>query len=266
MVSKFTFIALTLLSSLKAYGQELECDKTGLAIMQEMEQAQQVKYEYELQELNLKDLKSGTEEKRQMQRFARDLEDQKRTLISFMAPTDIRGTALLSWENQEREDDQWLYLPALKRTQRIASSGKKNYFLGTDFTYADLESETLEDYNYNCEAIFKCGRNECYRIQALPKTPQIQAKTDYSKRVFFVRKDNLTNLKIDYYGNGEEVMKTLANTQWKQHGTLWRPDKSVMTRHGIHETTVQVGERKLNEVIDEMTFTERFLLNSMHMR
>jgi hypothetical protein len=261
------FLSLILVfSSSILHAQTKACDKTGLQVMQEMEKAQFVNFEYELQELTLKDLRSSTEETRQMQRFSRDADDQKRTLISFMSPTEIRGTALLSWENKTREDDQWLYLPALRRTQRIASSGKKNYFLGTDFTFADLESETLEEYNYECEHIFRCGRNECYRIIAKPKTPQIQAKTDYQQRIFTIRSDNLTTLRIEFFDNRGELLKTLNNSNWKQHGTLWRPDRSVMTRHGVHETTVNVGERKLGEVIDEMTFTERFLTNGMHMR
>jgi outer membrane lipoprotein-sorting protein len=264
MRSLFICLALALVSS--SYAQEKACDKTGLVVMQEMEKAQMINYEFELQELTLKDLRTNNEEKRQLQRFSRDTEQQKKALISFLSPTDIRGTALLSWENKTREDDQWLYLPALKRTQRIASSGKKNYFLGTDFTFADLESETLEEYNYECENLFRCGRNECYRIIATPKTPQIQAKTDYSKRIITVRSDNLTTLRIEYYDNRNELLKTLNNSNWKQHGSIWRPDRSVMTRHGVHETTMMVGERKVGEVIDDITFTERFLLNGMHMR
>lgn len=259
-------LSLACLSSLPSFAQTKECQKPGLEIMQEMEKSQSTNFEYELQELTLQDLKSKSEEKRQMQRFSRDQENQKRTLISFMAPVDIRGTALLNWENESREDDQWLYLPALKRTQRIASSGKKNYFLGTDFTFADLESETLSEYNYTCESIFKCGRNECYKIIALPKTPEIQTKTDYSKRILTIRQDNLTNLRIEFFDNREQLLKTLNNTNWKQHGSVWRPDKSVMTRHDVHETTIMVGERKIGEPIDDVTFTERFLLNGMHLR
>jgi hypothetical protein len=258
------FLASLALSHINA--QEKACDKTGLVVMQEMEKAQMVNYEFELQELTLKDLKTNNEEKRQLQRFSRDTDQQKKALISFLSPTDIRGTALLSWENNAREDDQWLYLPALKRTQRIASSGKKNYFLGTDFTFADLESETVEDYNYECQTLFRCGRNECYRILATPKTPQIQAKTDYSRRIITVRSDNLTTLRIEYFDNRNELLKTLNNSNWKQHGSIWRPDRSIMTRHGVHETTMMVGERKVGELIDEITFTERFLLNGMHMR
>ena len=89
--------------------------------------------------------KNGDQKKRSVRRTTRTGPDGlSRTLVRFLAPRDVERTGVLTWENANGVDDQWMYLPAMKKVKRIASSGKKNRFMGTDFAYEDLRPESTE--------------------------------------------------------------------------------------------------------------------------
>ena len=75
----------------------------------------------------------------------------------------------MTWQQQSREDDQWLYMPALgEKLKRIAGGGKKNYFMGTDFSYEDLRNEKLDDHTYHLIKEETLEGKNCYLIEALP--------------------------------------------------------------------------------------------------
>ena len=186
---------------------------------------------------------------------------------AFTHPRDIKGTALLSWEQKDREDDQWMYLPDLKKMQRIAGSNKKKYFMGTDFTFVDLESEQIEDYDYKCLQLKKCAKAVCYEIEATPKDKKIQRNTGYKRRVLLIRKSPLITLRVKFFDQRDTLIKTLTNSSWKKYpnGVL-RNNKSVMDRHNFHKTIIEVQDRSVNTKIDDATFTERFVTKGMHVR
>ncbi len=261
-------VIVTIISLLFSLSINAQCKKTGQEIMEKQEDRQKVDYELLVQSVILEDLKTKVKENRSLRRHSMSKgEGKEKTLTTFLEPNDIKGTALLNWKNKGRSDDQWLYLPALRKMQRIASSGKRKYFMGTDFTYSDLEGENLSNYNYNCVKEQKCGKKTCWVIEAIPKDKDKVNETGYSKRILEVRKKRYITEKIDYYDKKGQMLKTLVNSKWKKFGkNLWRPQKSVMTRHGFHETTMETKDRVVNKAIDDVTFTERFITKGMHTR
>jgi len=244
-----------------------KCSKAGSEIMRLQEKYHRTNSEHEIQKIKLSDIKSGAKESRDMERFKKtDAEDLTKSLVVFKSPTNIKGTALLSHEQADRGDDQWLYVPELRKTQRIAPSGKKNYFMGTDFTFADMENENLNQNEYTCEKEGKCGGSTCFIIEAKPKSPTIARSTGYSKRKLWVRTDNYTTLRVKYYDRKEAELKTLTNSRWKKYGkTAWRPQLSVMERSGLHKTEIETIERKVDTPVQDLYFQERYLLKGMHL-
>jgi len=263
-----TVVSLVITSLIFSFSVNAKCKKSGQSIMEKQEERQKVDFELLVQKVTLEDLKNNVKEARKLRRHSMDKGDGKqKTLTTFLEPNDIKGTALLNWKNKGRSDDQWLYLPALRKMQRIASSGKRKYFMGTDFTYSDLEGENLSNYNYNCIEEKKCGKKKCWLIEAIPKDKDKINETGYSKRVLEVRKKRYTTVKVEYYDKKGKLLKTLVNSKWKKFAKkLWRPQKSVMTRHGFHETTMEATDRSVNKAIDDVTFTERFITKGMHTR
>jgi len=171
-------------------------------------------------------------------------------------------------QHKAQDDDQWLYLPARGRLKRIAKGGKKNYFMGTDFTYEDMEKEELDDYKYKLLEEEEIQGRLCYVVEAVPANERIKRDSGYSKRIMWITKDNFLSLKIEFYDRREKLIKTQTTSAWKNiQGTIWRPEKMLMDNHKAqHKTSVTVMRTDLNQNIADQTFTQRFILKDRHIR
>lgn len=245
-----------------------QCDKNGAEIMKAQEKAQSANSEEESQEIVILDVTSNKKESRQVKRFSTK-KDSKNTksVLYFNEPATIKGAGLLSWK-ENGEDNQWLYVPELKKLQRIASGSRKNYFMGTDFTYADLEGENLDKNKYTCTSVVGCQKNKskCYIIEAKPLDDAEARNIGYSKRMLLVDTKDLITLKIVFFDLRGQKLKTAEYANWAQVGKLWRPNLAIMDRHGVQKTFIKVNSRKLNKPIDDIVFAKRYLEKEMHIK
>ncbi len=245
-------------------------DLTGRQVMEKQEELHKAQSEYGEEVMLLVDVKSGAKEKRDVKRYAKDVgNDLNRALLVFLKPADIKGTALLTHENPEA-DDQWLYMPAVKKMQRIAQGSKKSYFMGTDFTYEDMEPEDIDNYEYTIkkeEAVDHVKpAKDCYVIEAVPANKEKKKATSYSKRLIWVDKENFTTLKVEFYDRRKRLLKTQKSFEFENlTGTVYRPKKTIMDNHKKkHKTLNMVKKRVLNEPIEDSVFTERFIMSGKH--
>jgi outer membrane lipoprotein-sorting protein len=247
---------------------QAKCDKEGADIMKAQEEAQSAKTEEESQQIVILDVTSNKKEERQLKRFS-SKKDSKNTksVLYFNEPATIKGAGLLSWK-ESGEENQWLYVPELKKLQRIASGSRKNYFMGTDFTYADLEGENLDKNKYTCTGEVSCqkDKSKCYVIEAKPINEAEARNIGYSKRMLLVDKKDLINLKIVFYDLRGKKLKTADYANWTQIGKLWRPNLAIMDRHDVQKTFIKVGKRQLNRPIDDIVFAKRYLQKEMHIK
>jgi hypothetical protein len=180
--------------------------------------------------------------------------DDDMNMLRFLAPPTIRGTAVLTLEQTGRADDQWLYLPALRKTKRIASTQRTQRFAGTDFTYEDLRSENFPAWNYRTLDDAKVGDADCYVVEATPKDPE---ESGYSRRLLSVEKARFLVLKVEFYDKQQHLSKTLQNRDWEQVQGLWRARQSMMEDHLRRTKTIwRVTERQINPGLPDNTFTE----------
>ncbi len=240
---------------------------TGRQIMEKQKDLHKVSSEFEFQKMVLVD-KTGSKETRDVRRYIKENEvDVFRSLIVFLQPSDIKGTALLNWQHKDRADDQWLYLPAQGKMQRIAKGGGRNYFMGTDFTYEDMQSEEFDDYKYTLlkEEPY-ADEGTCYVVEAIPANKEKERESGYSKRIMWLRKDIFLTVKIDFYDRRKKLIKTQTNSAIENvKGTIWRAKKALMDNHKAkHKTAIMVVKREVNEEIPDKTFTERFILKGEH--
>jgi len=122
--------------------------------------------------------------------------------IRFIEPKDVRGVTVLQHKNKDSEDDLYLYLPAFKRTRRIAAADKDGQFMGTDFTYGDMEQREIEEAKYEMKPDAEIDGVRCYAIVAIPHD-----QSQYSKLELFVRKDNFLAQQIKYYDRKGKFLK-----------------------------------------------------------
>ncbi len=135
--------------------------------------------------------------------------NETKMLMFFVKPADVKGTSFLIIEHKERDDDRYLYIPALRRIKRILASGKGGSFMASDFSYYDIGKPKLEDFKYTLLGEEKVNGVDCYVIECLPSNPQIEKDTGYSKIVRWVRKDNYMIVKSDYYSRDWKKFKIL---------------------------------------------------------
>ncbi len=160
--------------------------------------------------------------------------DGDQTLTIFDAPRDIAGTALLSYTHALQADDQWLYLPALKRVKRIASANKSGPFVGSEFAYEDLTSSELAKYRYRWLRDETLDQRTTY---VLEETPAYEY-SGYTRRVVWIDKDMLQPLKVEFYDRKDALLKTLTLTDFHQYlEHYWRPSTMSMVNHQTGKRT-----------------------------
>lgn len=204
----------------------------------------------------------GYERTRQVVLYAKtDAEGNDKSLLRFMSPADVRGVGLLSIDTGEREN-QWLYLPALQRVRRISSSQKSDSFMGTDFSYEDLESRELDDYSYTLTGEKELDGLECYRIQATPVERLKEAGTAYGRLEMWLEREHFLTVRIDFHDPKGVLLKTMGMDDIRRiEGTeKWRGFLIEMrdVRTG-HRTELRYNSMWLNTGLDDELFTERTL-------
>ncbi|MBW2650303.1 MAG: outer membrane lipoprotein-sorting protein [Deltaproteobacteria bacterium] len=261
-------IILWLIVPLVAQAAEM----TGREVMEKQKELHKVQSEIGDEIMLLVD-KDGSKEKRLIKRYSKETgDDIHRYLIVFLDPADIRGTALLTWEQKERDNDQWLYLPAQKKMQRIAKGSKKNYFMGTDFTYEDMEPEDIDNFTYTILRSEKLNQDkkdsDCYVIESVPANKEKKRESGYSKRIMWIEKEHLYTLKAEFYDRRGRLQKIQTNHALENvSGTVWRAKKTLMNHLGRkHKTLTGITSRKINTPVENSVFTERFILSGKHTR
>ena len=149
----------------------------------------------------------------------------EKSLLKILKPADLSGTNLLSWSHRDKSDDQWIYLPALKKTRRIAGSGKTGRFLGSEFTFEDLLPIPIEKYRYRYLSEGTCDGTLCDLVEATP----LFSDSGYSKIIIHVRRDNQQNNQIDFFDK-KGILKKEAHFSdiRKVNGRFYRSYKVVM--------------------------------------
>jgi outer membrane lipoprotein-sorting protein len=153
------------------------------------------------------------------------------SLLVFNWPGDIRDTALLTHEHRTSSDDQWIFLPAERRTKRIAGTGRSGSFVGSEFTYGDMVEQTLEKFSYKWLSEESC----CNVVERIPKGED----SGYSRERVWYNKSNNTISKIEYYNLGGSLLKTMTATGYQKFKErFWRPSTVTMLNHLTGKETI----------------------------
>ncbi|MDE0884716.1 MAG: outer membrane lipoprotein-sorting protein [Myxococcota bacterium] len=208
--------------------------------------------------------KRGNERIRSMRSFARDQGDDDLSLIFFLSPADVKNTGFLNhdYDDADHDDDQWLYLPALKKTKRIAGGDKSGSFMGSDFSYADMSSPPLDRYTYTLMKETEVDGIPVWQVEAVPNAKQSK-QTGYTKSIHFVRKDNYVVIRSVSWLKKGKRLKYMTVDKLEQIDGIWVPTQITMsTRKGkktLHKTRLQVSNVMFNQPLADDTFTVRRL-------
>ena len=179
----------------------------------------------------------GQESRREIRiRNLEVINDGDKSLTIFDSPKDVKGTAFLNYTHKMGDDDQWLYLPALKRVKRISSRNKSGSFMGSEFSYEDISSQEIEKYTYKWlrDEIF--NGMECFVVERYPVDNK---NSGYSRQVSWIDKLEYRTWKVQYYDRKNEHLKTLVMSNYQQYeNKFWRALEMHMTNHQTGKSTL----------------------------
>ena len=160
--------------------------------------------------------------------------DGDKSLTIFDTPRDVKGTAFLSFTHALKPDDQWLYLPALKRVKRISSSNKSGPFMGSEFAYEDLTSQEVEKYTYTWLRDEVLDGTETMVVERKPAYKQ----SGYTRQVVWIDAKMWQPIKVEFYDRKDSLLKTLRSTKFTQYlDQFWRPAMMTMINHQSGKNT-----------------------------
>ena len=181
--------------------------------------------------------KAGKESRRTLSIATLEVPDEQvgdKSLIVFNSPADIDGTALLSHAKILDPDDQWLFLPALKRVKRISSVNKSGPFVGSEFAFEDFTALELNKFTYNYIRQEACGDLQCDVVERYPRYEH----SGYTKQVTWVDRRDFQVRKVEFYDRRGDLLKTLAFADYRQYeGQYWRAQTMSMVNHKTGKST-----------------------------
>jgi outer membrane lipoprotein-sorting protein len=163
-----------------------------------------------------------------------DASDGDWSLMTFDKPRDIQGTALLTYSHVKEADEQWLYLPTVKRVKRISSTNKSGPFVGSEFAFEDFSTQQVAKFAYKWLKDEPCGDRTCHVVE---RTPQYE-DSGYTREIVWIDSTDYQFRKIDYYDRKDTLLKTLTCLNFKLYeNKFWRPQELDMVNHETGKTT-----------------------------
>jgi len=203
---------------------------------------------------------------RRITTFSKDKGPDTMHLMFFLSPADVKDTAFLTidYNDPERDDDQWLYLPAMRKTKRIATSDKSGSFMGSDMNYSDTTDRELDDFDYH---FYEKGREQVFdgiktwAIWAIPRSKNVVEEIGYEKELLFVRQDNDVVIRsIHWVENSPDLKYMMVNQLEKIDGIWVATDFQITRKKGsqiTHKTNLKFKKVRFNRHLDDSLFSLR---------
>ncbi|MGD9157122.1 MAG: outer membrane lipoprotein-sorting protein [Desulfobacteraceae bacterium] len=197
--------------------------------------------------------KRGRKRIREVKSFSKDFGKDTKSVMVFEKPADVKGTAFLAWEYDDpaREDDKWLYMPAMKKVRRISGASKNEYFMGSDFTYDDMGDRNVEEDTHTLLGEEEINEQACWKIESVP----IDKDDMYTRKVVWVLKSAYLAVKAEYYDK-DGLIKTFRAVDFREQDGFWTVFRSEMDNVSrSHKTILEMDAMKYNTGIKDSLFT-----------
>ena len=205
--------------------------------------------------------KSGKKRVRKIKQFTKDFGKVEKSIMFFQSPADVKNTSFMNWSyDSDKSDDQWIYLPALKKTKRLSSDSKSDYFMGSDFTYDDLGDRKLDADTHKLLREETVNGIKCYVVESVSKDEDYM----YSKTTTWINKTNFVGVKKEFYDEDEDLLKILSIKSTKKISGFWVITQSEMKNvQKNHKTNMSLSNIVINSGVSDSKFTERMMTRGL---
>src|SRR3712207_2016566 len=246
----FTLLLIAMLAVCSAQAAGL----SGRDIMQKVKNRSDGDTRYATIEMTLIQ-KSGHKRVRKLESWAMDVGKDTKKIMFFTYPGDVKGTGFLTWDydNSAKTDDKWLYLPAMKKTRRISGkSSKTDYFMGSDFTYNDMSTRSVDEEQHKLLREETLGGHKCWVMQSVPNDKD----EIYARRVTWIRQDCLMAVKDEYYDKLNKLHRRLTISNIEKVQGFWTMHLMQMENVQTgHKTVIRMGNQRFNVKVSPNLFT-----------
>ena len=205
--------------------------------------------------------KRGHVRTREITTYRRNLGSDRQSLVRFVEPRSLQGTAFLTFDYPEDEDDQWLYLPAARKSRRISAADRGRYFMGTDLTYEDIKNENrinAADYRFETVGVEDVAGRSCWRIGATPHSDALARSLGYGRLELFVDREDFVVRRFDSWDTGGNPLKQVRFDDFREVDGILTPHSIEVENHKSgHRTQLQSQEVRYRTDLDEQIFNPR---------
>ncbi len=208
---------------------------------------------------------NDNERKRTIKLFSKDKGRDTWRMQFFLAPADVKDTGFLTYDyyGGDQDDDQWLYLPDLRKTKRIASSDKSSSFMGSDFSYADMTRRVLDEWDYKLLKEDLVDGQKVWLIETLPVSKAVEDRYGYKKSIVYVRQDNFMVIRAIHVLKSGNKVKYMEVKKIDQIDGIWVAVetwmKTTRNKRTLHRTILTMDDIKYNQDLDKSIFSVRQL-------
>ena len=175
----------------------------------------------------------------------------------FTKPPDVNRTVFMVWKHINRDDDRWLYLPAIDLVKRISANDKRSSFVGSDFTYEDVSGRHLDDDEHTLVREENMGGKATYVIKSTPKD---KGEVEFSYRLIWADKETYLPLRIEFYNQRGEIYKEMTTDKIESiEGTPTVTKATMKDIKGGHYTEIEFKKVDYNVGLKKELFAERYL-------
>ena len=190
---------------------------------------------------------------------------EKKTILFFQSPANVRDTGFLTFDygDTNKDDDQWLYLPAARKVRRISATDRGDWFVGTDFTYEDMKKETkisAEDFTFKMLGVQDADGHRCYKVEATPVDTATAKELGYARGVSWFDAEIWVSRRTEYFDAGGKPLRTVLTQDIEQIDSIWTAMRITATNHRTgHVTEFQFSDVDYKTPVDDGMFTEQAL-------
>ena len=209
--------------------------------------------------------KGGAERTRETVSWRKWYGAEKKTIIFFLNPANVRDTGFLTFDYGEagKDDDQWLYLPAARKVRRISATDRGDFFVGTDFTYEDMKKETkisTEDFTFKVLGAEDADGHRCYKVEATPVNAATAKELGYARGVSWFDAEVWVARRTEYFDAEGKRLRTVLTQDIERIDGVWTAKRITATSHRTgHATEFRFSDVDYKSPVDDAMFTEQSL-------
>jgi hypothetical protein len=203
----------------------------------------------------------GSERIRQVTTATKKFGETSKTLIKFIAPADVKGTALLIYDHESTSDDMWIYMPALRKTRRIVSTEKGKNFMGSEFTNADMSKPNMNDFQYKILGTETHEGKTCWKIESVCNNESVASENGFSRKVSFIEKGTYLSHKVEFYDLQGKLHKLQFFRQYKKEpsGKYFAYEMEMKNEQNGRRSLMIINKFQTGSNLPESAFTAAML-------